>query len=313
VNDLFRALGALVEAPAPGHERLAGILGLPGAPDPADHTTLFLLNLYPYASVHLGEEGMLGGEARDRVAGFWRALALTPPAEPDHLGALIGLLAALLDREAEEEGEAERLLWTQARAALLKEHLLPWLPAYLGRVREVGGPFYGAWAALLDRAVAEEWARTRDALDGPAEGLPVPLRALPALPDPRTGDEGGEAFLQALLASARSGMILTRQDLARAGRTLGLGVRVGERAYVIKALLAQDANATLAWLAAEARVWRDRHAEADPASAITDFWRDRAAATADLLDQLASDEAPAPWTASHADALTPTATEAHHA
>ena len=122
-----------------------------------------------------------------------------------------------------------------------------------------------------------------------------------------------ESFLKALLASARSGMILTRQDLARAGRTLGLGVRLGERAYVIKALLAQDANATLAWLADEARRWRDPHTEPGPAPAIRGFWRARAAATANLLDELASNEAPTHWTASAEGAPTPKATEAHHA
>ena len=50
--------------------------------------------------VYLGAEGMLGGAARDRVAGFWRALGLVPPAEPDHLAALLGLAAALADASA---------------------------------------------------------------------------------------------------------------------------------------------------------------------------------------------------------------------
>ena len=36
---------------------------------------------------------MLGGEARDRIAGFWRALGLVPPPEPDHLAVMLGLYA----------------------------------------------------------------------------------------------------------------------------------------------------------------------------------------------------------------------------
>jgi TorA maturation chaperone TorD len=62
--------------------------GLPG-PQAHEHTEVFGLQLYPYASVYVGPEGMLGGEARDRIAGFWRVLRLTPATEPDHLATLL--------------------------------------------------------------------------------------------------------------------------------------------------------------------------------------------------------------------------------
>src|SRR6266545_2894193 len=93
--DLFRALGALCEAPQPEHAAVARALGL-APPRAVDFAGVFMLQVYPYASVHLGDEGMLGGEAGDRVAGFWRALRLVPPAEPDHLASLLGLYAALM-------------------------------------------------------------------------------------------------------------------------------------------------------------------------------------------------------------------------
>ncbi|HAC46500.1 MAG TPA: hypothetical protein DCF65_10605, partial [Chloroflexi bacterium] len=86
------------------------------------------LQLWPYASIYVGAEGKLGGEARDRVAGFWRALHLTPPAEPDHLAALLGLYATLADMEAAEQDPARRQLRRSSRQALLWEHLLSWLP-----------------------------------------------------------------------------------------------------------------------------------------------------------------------------------------
>jgi len=308
-SELYRALGALVDAPRPEHARLAELLELPGAPDAAEHTTLFELNLYPYASVHLGLEGMLGGEARDRVAGFWRALGLTPPAEPDHLGALLGLLAALEERADGADDPAQGALLGQARAALLREHLLPWLPAYLVRVEELAGPVFQAWGRLLAQALVAEDPQGTDGGDT----LPVHLRELPPLPDPREAEEGGgEGFLKALLAPARSGMILTRMDLARAGRALGLGVRLGERAYVLKAFLSQDSHATLTWLSGEAR----RQAGALDGAPFTEptiaaFWRDRALAAADLLDELASAEAHHPWTTPEPRA--DHTTEAHHA
>ena len=68
-------------------------------PSAAEHTDLFHFQLYPYASVYLGEEGMLGGEARDRIAGFWRILDLEPPLECDHLTVMLTYLAEVTERE----------------------------------------------------------------------------------------------------------------------------------------------------------------------------------------------------------------------
>lgn len=293
--DLIRALGALSEEPRPEHARLAAALGLPGSPEAAEFTDLFALNLYPYASVHLGPEGMLGGVARDRVAGFWSALGLRPPAEPDHLGSLLGLLASLAEREEGETEPAARILLQRARAALVREHLEPWLPAFLGRVAELGGTFYAAWAGLVLDALTAEVATARGLPDAEGrpdrEALPLHFRDVAPLPDPRrpgNRESPGEDFLRALLAPVRSGMILTRADLSRAARELELGTRLGERLYILKALLGQNPAATLGWLADEARAWTARHRAVsgfDPD--VKEFWIARAATAARLLDQLA--------------------------
>ncbi len=314
--DLLRALGVLSEEPRPEHRRLADLLELPEGPEAGEFTDVFVMNLYPYASVHLGEEGMLGGEARDRVAGFWQALGIRPPKDPDHLGSLMGLLAELVEREEAEEEPAARVLLGRARAALVREHLEPWVPAFLGRVTELAGPYYRAWAELLLEALREEAIHAAslplDTERALQMELPLHLRAVPPLPDPRSGDgnpegseaadgggtaEGagpatsGEAFLKALLAPVRSGIVVTRADLARAARELGLGTRMGERLYILKALLGQEASATLAWLAREARRQETRHREEEGFDeGVTAFWIERAAATARLLDELASVE-----------------------
>ncbi|MFQ5679645.1 MAG: molecular chaperone TorD family protein [Gemmatimonadota bacterium] len=338
--ELFRALGALAEPPGPAHARLGGLLGLTGAPEPAAHTELFLLNAYPYASVYLGAEGMLGGEARDRVAGFWRALGLAPPPEPDHLSALLGLYAALTERMKErreeeadpaprvpgepgeehreggraESGPAEADLWARARRALLREHLLPWLPPYLLKVEELGSPFYEGWARLLRESLREEAEALGVLADAPdrsnggpnprppgeagpraapprgaeaAELLPLHLREAPPLPDPAQGSGTPEEFLEALLAPVRSGLILWRTDLARAARELGLGARIGSRAFVLRALFSQHGPATLGWLAAEARRWAERHRSLRGMTRIAaGFWAERAARTAAVLERL---------------------------
>jgi TorA maturation chaperone TorD len=254
--ELFRALAAYCDAPSAA---VAAALELP-LPAAADHTELFCFQLYPYASVYLGGDGMLGGDAADRVAGFWRAVGATPPAEPDHLAALLGLYATV----AEEGGERARHL----RHALLWEHLLTWLPAWLARVAEVAPEPYVRWGSLLRAALLAETEEL-----GPPAAPPVHLRVAPP-PD----------AVEALLAAVRSGVVLTRVDLHRTARELGLGLRQGERRYTLDALLTQDAPAVLHCLAQEA----DRQAAIHrslPASwrPVTEHWASRADATAAQL------------------------------
>ncbi len=104
------------------------------------------------------------------------------------------------------------------------------------------------------------------------------MRAAPAGIEPG-GD--AETFLTGLLSPVRSGMLLTRADLRAAAAELGLGLRQGERRYALRALLGQDADATLGWLEREAVAWAARHEalEACPA-AIGGFWAARARAAA---------------------------------
>jgi hypothetical protein len=272
--ELVRSLAACLEPPpASGPMPVAAALGLPRAPTPAEHTDTFAFQLHPYASVHLGPEGQLGGVARDRVAGFLRALEVVPPPEPDHLVVLLGAYAELLDLGTGAGSRARH-----ARTVLLHEHLGSWVPRLLWRVTELAAEPYRIWAGLLDQLLRDE-----EALLGPPATLPAHLRDAPALPDPRDGEV--PAFLAGLLAPVRSGLILARADLARAARELDLGLRIGERAYLLRALLAQDATGTLDFLADEAHRQHD-HVVGDDLTAT--FWRDRSSATAALLDELAA-------------------------
>jgi TorA maturation chaperone TorD len=261
--ELFRALGALCEAPTEATARLAASLALPGEPRADEYTDVFLFQLYPYAAVYLGGEGKLGGEACDRVAGFWRALGLTPPAEPDHLAALLGLYAALAERGAP----------TAWRRALLWEHLLSWTPPFLAKLDGVAPAFYRQWGVLLDEALNAEASAL-----GPLPAQPLAHRHAPALEPPN--EIGGAAFLDQLLAPVRTGFVLVRDDLAAAGCGLGLGLRIAERRYVLQALFAQDAEGILRWLAGYARWWASRHR--------SPFWRERATASASLLETLSA-------------------------
>ncbi|MGB5159608.1 MAG: molecular chaperone TorD family protein [Thermoanaerobaculia bacterium] len=275
--ELLRSLAALAEPPGRETPRIADLLGLGTPPASADYDDLFLFQLYPYASVYLGPEGMLGGEARDRIAGFWRVLEQAPPPESDHLALVLALYARLCELESEAPNDATKHRWRHLRTTCLWEHIASWVPAYLEKLQELASPFYQAWGELLREVLEQEVLEL-----GQQELLPLHLREAPAVLDPEA--EGGEAWLDSLLSPVRSGIILVRNDLVRAGRDLQLATRVAERRYALKALLGQDPAATLDWLAAEAEAWQNRHQRwNDLSGPITDFWSHRAATTARRL------------------------------
>ena len=281
--ELFRALAVLVEPPErPEFARVAEALELGELPETSAHTELFVFQLYPYASVYLGTEGMLGGEARDRVAGFWRVLGATPPADVDHLAVMLALYAQLVELAEDGAHDAARRDGLQrARKVFLWEHLLSWLPAYLTKLHDIAPPFYQRWGEMLMEALRHEAEMT-----GRPDSPPVHLRAATGLADPRCGDAG--AFLDSLLSPVRSGMILVRSDLSRAARRMDAGLRLGERKFIIKTLLSQDARGTLAWLAEEAVMWAERHRQQHAAlNDVAAMWQVKAVAAAALLNDLA--------------------------
>jgi TorA maturation chaperone TorD len=245
--ELFRALAALAEPPVPELAPLAAQLGLGELPAAHEHTELFTIQLVPYASIYLGEDGRLGGDARDRIQGFWRALGRAPEAEADHLTLMLASFAELgaTQREAERSGNAEaRQQAVHHQTVFLHEHILSWLPAYLLRASELGGRFYGNWARLLlDLLEREAEAVARPNTEPMHFRLSTPI----GLPDSEAGDILVRV-LDALVAPIRCGFVITRRDLADAAAELGIGCRMGERRYMLEAMLRQQPATLTAWL-----------------------------------------------------------------
>jgi Nitrate reductase delta subunit len=284
--ELLRALGAIAVTPPPLNHPVAAGLGLP-QPAAAEHTGVFVLSAPPHAAIYLGAEGKLGGDALDRVAGFWRALGLAPPPDADHLGAVLALYAELGEAEAAARGEPARAQVRRAREALLWEHLWSWAPGYLTAVERLGTPSLGPWARLTLRALAREAG-----LAAPPAALPLALRsAPPSLRVTGTGSPGAPGrreLLDALLAPVRSGVVITPADLREAATAAGVGYRLGERRYTLSAMLDQDGAATIGWLRTLARRWARRHARQRPVPAPDPrrWWADQAKGTAAVLSEL---------------------------
>jgi len=271
--ELLRALGAVADSPAAARS-VGPALDLDPVSD-AGHTDAFVLNCPPYAAIYLGSQGALGGEGADRVAGFWRAIGIAPPAEPDHLAALLGLYARLGEAAAGVRRPAAAAALAQSQAALFWEHLWPWLPAYLDAIADLAVPSLIRWADLTRRAVAAEFERLP-----PCPRRPLALREAP--PGARPGTGPGD-LTELLTIPVRSGMILTRRRLAEGAGRAGVGFRIGERRFALRAMLEQDPRATLAWLAGEADRWQQRHRDRVPGDDVTGWWAARAARTGQVL------------------------------
>lgn len=281
--ELLRAIGAVADSSAAARA-VGPALGL-GPVSDAEHTEVFVLNCLPYAGVYLGPDGALGGEGTDRVAGFWRAIGVTPPAEPDHLAALLGLYACLGEAADGTRRYVTAAALRRSRAALLAEHLWPWLPCYLDAVADGPAAALAAWARLASHALAcERSAAHSPGKAPPPERLPLALRTAPGglNHDARLKDLVG-----ALVTPVRSGMILTRHRLAVGAEQIGVGHRIGERRFALRAILEQDPPAALAWLAGEARRWELRHA-ARGTDAACRWWAARAARTRQALSDCAA-------------------------
>jgi TorA maturation chaperone TorD len=271
--ELLRALADLAARPHAASVAIADALELSRPPTAAEHTDLFDFQVYPYASVHLGDEGMLGGDARDRIAGFLRALDVIPPPEPDHLVVLLHAYADLSDLAVSGAPRAEH-----ACRVLLHEHLGTWVGRFLCRVIELGAEPLRDWARLTVDALAAELVR-----HGPPPELPSVLRDAAPLPEPE--EATAAEWTQGLLTPVRSGLVIARADLARAAHDLQLGSRVGERAFTLRALLDQDARAVLGWIADEAVRQAEDLAQvaATGGDAVAAWWRARLEATIGMI------------------------------
>ncbi len=280
--ELVRALGAVALTPPPRNATVCRAVGLP-VPSGAEHTSVFVLGAPPHAAIHLGPEGKLGGEGLDRVAGVWRALQLRPPEDADHLGALLMLYAELGIAETDAKDEQHRQHLRRSRCALLHEHLWSWAPGYLIAVHSLGVRPLGRWAELTMQALRAEVADAEL-----PDQLPLALREAPA---PLSVHSSLDEALDAIVSPVRTGVVLTQRDLHEGARSAGVGFRRGERRYALRAMMQQDATATLGWLLGHARAWADVHDRSgdDPTSR---WWQDRARHTVRTLEEMLDDEAP---------------------
>jgi TorA maturation chaperone TorD len=274
---LFPSLGELVESPGAENMRVARMLGLPGEATRKDFTNLFVIQLFPYASIYVSPNGLAGGAIRDEIAQYHALLDAPIPDEPDHVASLLkwyGVLQSRLNGYMKEDNVR------QVRQAFFWNCIASWLPIYLIRSRELGSQLYRAWSEV-----------TLDVLEAEAVqvGMPttVPAALLTAPPLPSVRDPA--AFVESLFVPITSGLLLCRSDLGRCAAENRLVVRVADRRTNIKAFLTENTAGVCSWLYSEALRQADNIRMLPPAfGPMREFWIRRVEASANALIEFRS-------------------------
>ncbi len=293
-------------AAAPELEKALGGLEDPVQPA-ADHFHLFGFNVFPYQSMFLDIDGNLGGEQSERVLNFYRQAGfdLTPNSpssgyaageSPDHIGLELAFLSFLSGAEADAIQDGEELHVHRIQSLqrdFFDQHLLPWLPVLVQAVGQQGLPFYSE----LSRLTLELACEHRAAL---GEGVAVRQAAF-ALPHPPALLENEKTSLKDiaayLLTPAYSGIYLSRDDIARLGRSHKLPRGFGGRTQMLSNLLHSAVDydhlpVLISDLHAVLDIWQAAYqsfAEKEPAwRPSAQAWMERLQATRTILERVAS-------------------------
>lgn len=259
-----------------------------GLPDAAPHelavaySDLFLLNVYPYASVFLEPSGEMNGARTREVAALYDRYGYAPPelnevGAADHIGLMLGCAAVV---------GADRI-WP---------HLMDWAPVLCLAIERAPTthPFYQA-LAIRTRKLCWDTALpcpNTAALCSYRETNHPTDRLLPPEPSIEPPEPSLDAFVRHLLTPAQSGIFLTRARLGLWARALGMPLPFGER-FAVGEMLFEMASAMgqsetlLDWLRAEVEAWDATYARwADEFGwEYARMWRARTAGTLHLLEE----------------------------
>ncbi len=153
LNQAYRRLEQALQDDSPG--RLTGLA--------VDYARLCLGSdpregADPYESVHRNKEGLLMQDEWEAVLRLYDELGLARAATTyeteDHLALELECMAQLCTRQetALRAGEFPAASWwLEQQVRLLDEHLLRWVPSFVGRVQKLGQTdFYKAFGALTE-------------------------------------------------------------------------------------------------------------------------------------------------------------------
>jgi TorA maturation chaperone TorD len=204
----------------------------------AAHYDLFGLNVFPYASIFLHGDMMIGTAVTNSIQNFYHEVGFTDYASDmaDHIGNLFGLLGYLSAAEADafedhKVAEARRMQHLQLR--FLNDYLLPWLPALTKAVQQQGSSLYGSLLELSLDFVTAQYNQLQENSVGDAPAFRLP-RSPNLLDNEKTGLRD---IAEYLLIPVYAGFYLSRDDVRRLGSEHDLPHGFGKRKQILTNLL----------------------------------------------------------------------------
>lgn len=265
----------------------------------AAHYDLFGLNLFPYESIFLDPQGLLGGRIANEVARiYWEAnyRVSDDGTSPDHMGHELGLLAHLCDGEAnalEAGSEAEALTMQEYQRAFLNQHLLPWLAPLHEAVQRQEDPFFRGVANLTRELVLSH------AVEIGINATMPPLATAPKLLS--QSETGLKQIALFLTVPPFSGLFLSRTDISRLARGRSLPRGFGTRQQMFTNLLRAAAEydeldpllASLQDVMTTAeRSYTESVADYPQLASFAARWRERVRAAHDMIGQMRAQISP---------------------
>lgn len=206
----------------------------------ATHQHLFGFNLFPYASIFLASDGLLGGDISAQANQHYRQAGFqvdTAATSPDHIGHALQFLAFLCGAEADAWRDdlahvAARM--RQLQGQFLQTHLLHWIFALETAVSAQQTLFYSQLASLTVQLVSEH----ATALEQQLRTIPLSSMALPTPPDLLAQEKTGlRRIARYLTIPPYSGLFLSRDHIGRLARQLDLPRGFGSREQMLENLL----------------------------------------------------------------------------
>ncbi len=209
----------------------------------ATHYHLFQLNLFPYESIFLATDGLLGGPITNKVQQQYEQSGFTVDASatsPDHIGQELAFLAYLCGAEANawEDGLGETPALSTVEVAVsiqnrqhtfLQHHLLRWLTPFVLAVQAQEVAFYSGLAELMLTFVADHAENAN---------LPVHPHVLPDLPFLLDNDKTSlKDIAHYLITPAYSGFFLSRDQISHIARQHQLPRGFGSRTQMLTNLM----------------------------------------------------------------------------
>jgi TorA maturation chaperone TorD len=254
----------------------------------AEYARLFLLNAYPYESVYVDPEMMLGGEVAATVEAACAEARFDPRAlrragGADHVGVELAFAGALCAGEAAGGTPAAR--WRLGRRRFLERHLAAFLPALAHAAgRDARHPFYRALVSFAVGFVLSDLAEVAACRLSTA-----PAPGEPAGDEPALAERAVAEVARHLATPCLAGFLLSREELFRIAGRLSVPLPLLERPRIVEMLFEGAARFgllpalldLLAGAAREAAAGYEALGREHPGAAgAVEPWRARAAATA---------------------------------